>query len=241
MSAEAVPKYQPLYKQIKSLILQKVIDGDWTPGMVLPSEQQLGVNFGVSQGTIRKALDELTAEKVFVRKQGKGTYVSQHSTHNSLFHFFHIVDEKGEKEVPESKIISINRSIASQVEMERLQLNPNDKVTRLKRVRYLKQEPVIVERISLPMKLFQNIGKEDTLPNTLYSLYETKYDVKVMRAIEQIKAVGIHKDDAEFLNIDPQAPVLEIDRTAIAIDGLPVEWRLSYVHTKGHSYLSKLF
>ena len=67
----SLSKNKSLYKQIKSLIRKQVIDGVWKPGDKLPSEQQLGKNFDVSQGTIRKALDEMTAENIFVRQQGR--------------------------------------------------------------------------------------------------------------------------------------------------------------------------
>jgi GntR family transcriptional regulator len=234
------PKFQPLYKQIKSLILQRVIEGMWSPGDALPSEQQLSKDFGVSQGTIRKALDEMTAEKIFVRKQGKGTYVSQHSENRSLFHFFCITDAQGKRQTPKSQIIAFNRGSANKKEAERLQIKQSSRVIRIKRVRYLKKNPVMTQSISIAADIFKNFSKMEDIPNTLYSLYETQYDVKVMKVIERLRAISAPEEDAKLLGIEPGVPVMEIDRTAIAIDGRHVEWRLSYVNTEDYHYLSKL-
>jgi GntR family transcriptional regulator len=234
------PKYQPLYKQIKLLILQRVIDGVWAAGDSLPSEQQLGKDFGVSQGTIRKALDEMTAEKIFVRKQGKGTFVSQHSENRSLFHFFCITDTKDHRQLPDSRMISLTKVKANKKEINRLQIAPGSRVIRIKRIRYLKNKPMMSQNITLAVDVFNKIIDLQDLPNTLYSLYETEYDVKVMKVIERLRAVSAAEDDAKLLEIKTGAPVMEIDRTAIAIDGRHVEWRLSYVNTTNFHYLAEL-
>jgi GntR family transcriptional regulator len=234
------PKYQPLYKQIKLLILQRVIDGIWAPGDSLPSEQQLGKDFGVSQGTIRKALDEMTAEKIFVRKQGKGTFVSQHSENRSLFHFFCITDGRGQRQIPDSRTISLKKGIANKKEIKRLQIAQGSRVIRIKRIRYLKKKPIMSQSITLGMDIFKNLLDQEGIPNTLYSLYETNYEVKVLKVVERLRAVSALKEDAELLEIEDGSPVMEIDRTAIAIDGRHVEWRLSYVNTTNFHYLSEL-
>ncbi len=232
--------YQPLYKQIKSLILQRVLDGTWPPGTSLPSEQKLGKEFGVSQGTIRKALDEMTAENIFVRKQGKGTFISQHSATRSLFHFFHIISNDGKRAMPDSKVIRVIRTRANKREQKKLNLKNGDKVIRIKRVRYLDNKPVILEQISLATEIFGDLGKDQEIRNTLYEIYESQYEVKVMKAIEHLRAVRLKKEDAAHLGLTSGTPVLEIDRQAIALDKRAVEWRLSYVDTKNYYYLSEL-
>jgi len=70
------PAFSPLYQQIKALILQSLQQGEWKPGEAIPSEMDLAARFRVSQGTVRKAIDELAAENLVVRRQGKGTFVA---------------------------------------------------------------------------------------------------------------------------------------------------------------------
>src|SRR5690606_21176071 len=69
---------QPLYKGVKLLITQGRMAGEWRPGQAIPSESRLAGRFGVSLGTVRKAIDELVAEKILVRHQGRGTFVAAH-------------------------------------------------------------------------------------------------------------------------------------------------------------------
>src|SRR5690349_24489175 len=71
------PAFSPLYQQIKVLILQSLQAGEWKPGESIPSEMDLAARFRVSQGTVRKAIDELAAENLVVRRQGKGTFRSE--------------------------------------------------------------------------------------------------------------------------------------------------------------------
>ena len=79
------PTFSPLYQQIKALITQSLQSGEWKPGELIPSEVELAGRFKVSQGTVRKAIDELAAENLVMRRQGKGTFVSTH--HEARAHF----------------------------------------------------------------------------------------------------------------------------------------------------------
>lgn len=72
------PTFSPLYQQIKTLILQSLQAGEWKPGEMIPSEMELAARYKVSQGTVRKAIDELAAENLVARRQGKGTFVTTH-------------------------------------------------------------------------------------------------------------------------------------------------------------------
>ena len=79
------PTFSPLYRQIKELILRHLESGEWGPGDHIPSESDLAARFGVSQGTVRKAIDEMAAENLLVRQQGKGTFVATHKDPGSLW------------------------------------------------------------------------------------------------------------------------------------------------------------
>src|SRR5512141_1096298 len=83
----APPAFSPLYQQIKGLILQSLEAGEWKPGEAIPSEIELAARFRVSQGTVRKAIDELAAENVVVRRQGKGTFVATHAERQVQYRF----------------------------------------------------------------------------------------------------------------------------------------------------------
>lgn len=237
---DAIPKAQPLYAQVMALMMQRLIAGQWRPGELLPSEFRLAAEFGVSQGTVRKALDALSADNIVVRRQGRGTFVAEHDQERALFHFFHLVGPDGERRLPDSRLISIRKGLAGRIEAGRLGLGRRAPVIRIRRVRGLDGQPAIVETIAVPRELFPGLADMRAVPNTLYDLYETRYGVTIARAVERLAAVAADAREAKLLAIDPGEPLLEIDRTAFALDGTPVEWRVSRCLTSHHHYLSEL-
>jgi GntR family transcriptional regulator len=234
------PRAQPLYAQVKALMMQRLIAGQWRPGEMLPSEFQLADLFGVSQGTARKALDELAGENVVVRRQGRGTFVAEHDDHRALFHFFHLVGPDGERRLPESRLISVRKGLAGRLEAGRLAVGRGVPVIRIRRIRLLDDRPAIAETIAVPQKLFPDLADIREVPNTLYDFYERRYGVTIARAVERLAAVAADERDARLLETAPGVPLLEIDRTALALDGAPVEWRVSRCLTATHHYRVEL-
>ena len=237
--SEAPPTSRPLYVQVKELMTRRIIDGSWTPGMALPSEFQLAQQFGVSQGTVRKALDALSGENIVVRRQGRGTFVAAHDPHDSLFHFFHLVGVDGGRPRLESRLLSCRQGKANREECGKLDLDLGAGVFRIRRVRVLDGVDCIYERIAVPAALFGGLDRE-TVPNELYSLYQASYGVTVSRAVEHLQAVAADADDARAIGVEPGAPLLEIDRRAISLDGRPIEWRISRCDTRRHRYLCEV-
>jgi len=234
------PRARPLYAQVKTLMLQRLIGGEWRPGEMLPSEFQLADRFGVSQGTVRKALDELAADNVVVRRQGRGTFVAEHDLHRELFHFFHLVGPDGARRLPESRLVSVRRGLADRSEADALALARGVPVFRVRRVRSLDALPVIAETIAVPQALFPDLADMREVPNTLYDLYERRYGITIARAVERLSAVAADQRDAKLLGIASGTPLLEIDRIALALDGNPVEWRVSRCLTAAHHYQVEL-
>lgn len=234
------PRAQPLYAQVKALMMQRLIAGQWRPGEMLPSEFQLADLFGVSQGTVRKALDALAADNVVVRRQGRGTFVAEHNHHRALFHFFHLVGPEGERRLPESRLLSVRKGLAGRTEAGRLGLGRGAPVIRIRRVRSLDGRPAIAETITVPQGLFPDLADIREVPNTLYDFYERRYGVTIARAVERLAAIAAGERDAKLLDVAPGMPLLEIDRTALALDGAPAEWRVSRCLTDRHQYLVEL-
>jgi len=236
----ASPAPQPLYAQVKALILQRLIEGVWRPGAVLPSEMQLAAEFGVSQGTVRKALDAMAAENIVVRRQGRGTFVAEHDTDRALFQFFHMVGEDGARQLPESHVLSCRYGKASAVEASRLALVRGAEVARIRRVRSLGGAPAIAETLVLPLAMFPEIGRDGDLPNTLYELYERRYGITIARAEERLRAAAADDGVAGLLGIADGTPLLEIDRVAFSLGGTAAEWRVSLCETRAHYYVAEL-
>ena len=231
---------RPLYRQVRALLTDRMIEGVWRPGQSLPSEMQLAAELGVSQGTVRKALDELVAQNLLVRRQGRGTFVNEHSQQRSLFHFFKLVSDRGEHRLPASRLLKVEAARAAPDEATALALRRDSRVIRITRVRSLGGRPSIFERISVPAAQFPGLGRDGPLPNTLYALYADRYGVVVAEAREQLRAVAASATVARLLGLAAGAPLLEIRRVAVALDGRAVELRVSLCETGDCRYESLL-
>ena len=231
--------YRPLYGQVKAVLLRRIADGAWAPGALLPSEGQLALEIGVSQGTVRKALDELAAENLVIRRQGRGTFVAEHDERRILFQFFKLAPDHGEARFPESEVRSVTTGAADEAERAALQLEPDEAVIRIERLRAFDDVPLISETIALPARLFAGLDA-GAVPNNLYSLYARNYGVTVAHAQERLKAVALDSAQAARLRVAAGTPALLIDRIALALDGVPVERRLSFCLTENAHYRSDL-
>lgn len=231
--------FRPLYAQVRDSFVKRLVDGAWQPGQVLPSEMELAAEMGVSQGTVRKALDALAGEKLLVRRQGRGTFVAEHDEARILFQFFKLQPDEGEQSFPESRILGCVRVAASDAERTMLRLPAGAEVLRIGRVRTLAGESVIAETVVLPVDIFGTLGTAE-IPNNLYGLYAQRFGITVSRARETLKAIGLDAADAALLGAPAGTPALLIDRLALSLEGTPVEWRVSRCLTQRFHYLSDL-
>ena len=231
--------FRPLYRQVKDVLVKRIAGGAWAGGGALPSEPDLAADLGVSHGTVRKALDELAAENLVVRRQGKGTYVARHDEERILFQFFKLIPDTGARRFPDSRILAVELRDADADAARTLNLRKGTRVVAIERIRLLADRICISERIVLPKALFPGIEKRE-LPNNLYELYRAEFGVTIARATERLKAVAATRREAKHLDVAVGTPLLAIDRTALAIDGAPVEWRVSLCRTDTAHYLSDL-
>jgi GntR family transcriptional regulator len=233
----------PLYKEVKSRITRELAAGAWKPGESIPSESRLAQEFAVSIGTVRKAIDELVAEKILLRQQGRGTFVVTHSEDRTLFFFFHIVGKDGSKELPVTELVSFEKVRASRDEATRLALPPGSRVFRIQNRLKLGGKPVILDEIVIPAALFADLNAERfaARDGTIYGLYQARYGINVVRISERLSATKAPPTVAEQLRLASRDPLLLIKRVAYTYNDTPVENRVSWVNTGEHEYLSDLW
>jgi GntR family transcriptional regulator len=225
------PGYRPLYRQVYDIVVRRVVQGNWRPGEALPSEQSLARELGVSQGTMRKVLDSLTAEKLLERRQGKGTFIAENTQERALFRFFRMAKPGGKRLIPEraGELVKVRMSRAP--ERTKLDLARNDRVVEITRTRLIEGRPALHELIILPAVLFPGIEKKTSLPNTLYSLYQTEYGINIVAAHEELRPELATAEDQRVLQVPEGSPMLVIDRLAVSLQDRKVEWRLSRVRS----------
>ncbi|MBS0345068.1 MAG: GntR family transcriptional regulator [Proteobacteria bacterium] len=236
------PTFSPLYRQIKNLMINALQSAEWRPGQAIPSEQELALRFNVSQGTVRKAIDELAAENLLVRKQGKGTYVASHNDPRAMFRFLRLVPMDGDLSHPQSIPLDCWKAKAGNEAARMLGIELGAPVTILRRLLRFSGKPVVVDEIYLPGEIFHGLTMEvlQSTHGSLYGLFEARFGVRMIRAEERIRAVAADRMTSETLGVVEGVPLLSVERVTYTYGDRPVEWRRGLYSTAEHYYLNEL-
>ncbi|WP_426118094.1 GntR family transcriptional regulator [Pseudomonas sp. DSP3-2-2] len=228
----------PLYQRLRDRLAEQIANNRWRPGEAIPTEAALSSEYCLSTGTVRKAIDMLVADNILERQQGRGTYIRRPQFQSSLFRFFRFQTAAGERQVPESRILSIEPMTAPSAVSQALGLIPDAPVIRLVRLRLLDAQPVLAEEIWLPRVLFQALLDTDLQLHgpLLYPIYETLCGQVVAYAEETLTAESVSDVHARLLHIPENSPVVVIERLARNYAGQPLEWRRSRGHASHFRY-----
>jgi len=241
-SATGAAAFSPLYQQIKDLLVKALDRGDWKPGEAIPSETELALRFQVSQGTVRKAVDELAAENLLLRRQGKGTFVSTHHEARVRFRFLRLAPNQGEPQPAESQILDCRR-IRSSAEIARaLDLKAGDPVVAIRRLLSFAGVPTVVDDIFLPGALFKGLTADllNGYSGPLYGFLETEFGISMVRAEEKLRAVSADHEMSTLLAIPKDTPMLKVDRISFTYADRPVELRVGHYVTDRYHYRNSL-
>jgi GntR family transcriptional regulator len=238
----SAPAFQPLYRQIKSLITESLVSGEWRPGELIPSEIELASRFSVSQGTVRKAIGELAGENLLVRQQGKGTFVASHSEERSQFPYLRITPDRGALDSLSATLMECRKVKLDAASARRLGVTAGSGAYLVVRKMALSGEVVVYEEIRLPGGPFRGLSLQTIERHhcMLYSMYETEFDIRILHVDEQIKAVRATGAAASALDVKEGDPLLTIDRVAYTYAEKPVELRRSYCNTRTYHYHNKI-
>jgi GntR family transcriptional regulator len=231
-----------LYRQVKRQLINDIQTGFAAPGAALPNEKDLAQRFQVSVGTVRRAVDELVAEHVLLRQQGRGTFVGKLDRERFMFQFFKIVPRDRPSEFPEVRLHKFFKSRATQLESQALGLHGNQWVFRIENVLHLQGQPVIHDRIAIAAAMFPGLNQASfrARTTTIYGHYQAAFGVTIVEADERVRAELVAADSARLLHLDEGAPVLRIDRVAHTFDRKPAEFRSSIVDTRNFDYVSRM-
>ncbi|HKA43444.1 MAG TPA: GntR family transcriptional regulator [Burkholderiales bacterium] len=236
------PHSYPLYAEVRGEITRGLAGGEWKPGELIPSEADLAKRFGVSKGTIRHALDELVSERILVRRQGRGTFVATHSRDRTLYHFFHLIGRDGARVLPDTKLLSYRVLRGSDEACDTLGIERQSKLVGVRNLVTLGGEPVFIDEILIPQASVPGLTESmyASRESTIYALYQSRFNINVIRISERLGAGPAPAQHAKLLGIRANAPVLVIDRVAYTYHDKPVELRKSWVNTGAYVYRSDL-
>ena len=240
--SEPIASFSPLYEQIKAMILASLQASEWLPGDAIPSEMELAARYAVSQGTVRKAIDELAAQNLLIRRQGKGTFVATHQEEDFQYRFLRLEPDSGEKLHLKNQFLACENIKSDLYIAQLLKIKPDDLIIRIERVQSSAGRPIVFEEIWLPEAGFKGLNLEtlNAWSGPMYAFYESEYATHMVRAEEKIKAVLAGPDLAKYLQVSEASALLSIERVAYTYGNKPVEIRHARYDTNGQHYDNKL-
>ena len=225
--------------------LQSLQQGEWKPGEAIPSEMELAARFRVSQGTVRKAIDDLAAEHLVIRRQGKGTFVATHAEQHVQYRLLMLLPDSGDASVEgpaERNILDCKRVRASAEVARALGLRTGDPVVQARRILSFSGVPTILEDIWLPGQAFKGLSAAQmaSYPGPTYAMLELEFGVRMVRAGEKLRAVLPDEEQARLLQVTPTTPLLSVERIAYTYNDVPMELRRGLYRTDTHHYRNEL-
>jgi GntR family transcriptional regulator len=220
---------RPLYLQVRDRLAQRIAQGEWKPGSMLPSEDELARQLGVSMGTMRKALDYLEDERLVLRRQGRGTSVVDQASAALVNRFNSLVDEDGRPIGNEVGLVRQAAGQADAAEQKRLQLDAGDMVLRSERLWREQGRPLMYEEASLALARLPGLDAAAAGDYRLTALAQS-CGVHLASAHEEIRIARATPLVAGHLAVEAGTPLLRLDRIVLADDAQPVEWRAALCH-----------
>jgi GntR family transcriptional regulator len=245
-AADVTPSFSPLYQQIKGLLMRSLQGGEWKPGEAIPSEIELAARFKVSQGTVRKAIDELSTENLLVRRQGKGTFVATHAEERTQYRFLRLQPDDDVAGALRRRFLDCRRLRPPADVARQLGLKGSEQVFEVRRLLLAGPEgeplPVVLDEIWLPAAPFKGLSAErlSAYRGPMYAFFETEFGVRMIRADEKIRAVAAEGEAAELLAVPAGTPLLSVERLSFTYEDRPVELRRGLYHTRAHHYRNAL-
>lgn len=237
------PTSLPLYAQVKKHLIHRVLSGEWKPGERLPNEAQIAEGYGLSLGTIRKAIREMVSEGLVARWPGRGTFVTSHGPGGHRpFRFNCVHRDDGERMAGQpTRYLDSRHDRAGERAAAGLATDADDPVAVVVRLRELEGQPVLVETTYLAEAHCPGAHKLlwEGQPNSIYQILEQNYGILVTRVEEKVRARAATENESSLLEIPASAPVLEVERTAFSLSGERVEWRTIVCDTEQYHYLNQ--
>jgi GntR family transcriptional regulator len=228
----------PLYKKIKLEITSTLSSGKLEPGVALPTEEQFSARYGVSIGTVRRAMSELVAERVLIRQQGRGTFLAPLSSERMLNSFWHIVRKDGRREVPIVQTLRFGRGPADSATARELQIESGAPIYRIFNLMLMGGHPVLVDDVRIPQALFPGLTKTEFVARdtTIYGFYQNRFRISIVQTVDRVMAAAADGETAKLLAIPIGLPMLEILRVAYTFHEQPVEWRRTLLHSDKYEF-----
>ena len=228
----------PLYVQLRTDLTRRIARGDWKRGDNIPNELELAREYGLSPGTVRKALDWMEEAHLIVRQQGRGTFVATPSSEELNQRFDRLRTGSGDPIAPEALVLDSGQHAASDEDARRLGIAAQNTIYSLTRLRMARGKPLMVERVNVALEMFPSLTNTQT-PYDLADLAQTD-GVLLGYGAESLTLVPADGTIAGHLGIETGSRVMLLERTISTIENQPAEWRQCWCNLEGYRYQVEL-
>jgi GntR family transcriptional regulator len=230
---------RPLYLQLCDLIRDRIATRVWMAGTALPNEGDLAREFGVSPGTVRKALERLEEMRLITRRQGRGSFVCDLTSGELVDRFATIRGADGENVAAKAGSVEIERVAATAEECARLRLAPGDPVYRIRRLLLAVDAPFMIEKASMPAALFPGLEQQEAVAGQV-ALLARHFGVLLGKGSERVATEPASREVSEALGLAEGAIVVVLDRVILGLDGRPIEWRTGWCNLASRHYRAEI-
>ena len=234
---------QSRYGKLALALRDRILQGEWAPGDILPAESALAQSYGVALGTIRQALALLVEDGVLQRRHGKGTFVTKGVDGPSMMRFFRFrgVDDAS-SEAPQSRILSSRLRSATAQEAHAFASGKGAQVLQLERLRSLDNAPCLLETIVLPLPLFGPLVDSDTddWDDLLYPMFQQRCGVVIQKTQDKLSFSQLNATQAKRLKLSAAHPCVLVERHAFDMAGRCVELRTTRGDAFSFKYTAQL-
>lgn len=235
----------PLYFQLEQILKSKILMGEFLPGEQIPTEKDLCDTFKVSTITARQAVLNLVNEGLLIRKQGKGTFVTESLSRIKNIKTLHLRGDIDDI-IPEGlssqkvKVLEISKIKTPRRIAEILGKTPNEEVIQIRRVRSDGNIPLSYIKNYLPVEIGEKISEEDLKISPMLDILRNKLKIPLTGGIQYVEAIVADYDIASALSISISSPVLYLETTFFAKQKKTVEFVQTFYRPDQFRYTVKL-
>lgn len=216
----------PYYFQLKKLLVKEIKKGRLKPGQQIPSEFKLCEQFKVSRTVVRQAISSLVQSGYLNREKGRGTFVTRPKIAENLFQnltgTYEDMLARGIK--LDTKVLEQTKCEADSEILERLKLEPGELVIKIKRLRFINNEPIALVTTYLPYEICPSLLEEDLTNQSLYGVLEEKYALRIAHGRRSLEAVSADRQIAALLGVKVGTPLMLLNSISYLEDGRPIEY-----------------